>query len=51
MNRFIYGLIFSWVDLFDAIICALTLGIYNPCNAMTFAAWYARRNIRRSMTK
>ena len=47
MNRFIYGLVFSWIDLFDAVICFLTLGLYNPCLAMRYAAWYALRNIRR----
>lgn len=47
MKRFIYGLLFSWIDLFDAIICFLTLGTYNPCLAMQFAAWYALWNIKR----
>ena len=51
MNRFIYGLVFSWVDLFDAVICFLTLGLYNPCFAMNYAAWYAIRNIRKAKEK
>jgi hypothetical protein len=51
MNRFIYGLIFSWVDLFDAVVCVVCLGMYNPCNAMTFAAWYAKHEIARRIGK
>ena len=53
MNRFIYGLLFSWIDLFDSVVSVLTLGYYNPQLVMRFACWYALADIERwrKMTK
>lgn len=45
LDRFIYGLAFSWVNLGTAIIGFLTLGIYYPNWQMHLAKWYAFRQI------
>lgn len=45
LDRFIYGLVFSWVNLGTALVGFLTLGLYYPNWHMHFAKWYAFRQI------
>ncbi len=46
--KFLYGLAFSVVNLAEAVVILLSLGLYNPLWCMSFARWYAMRCIERS---
>ena len=44
---YIYGLCFSLINLLDAIILVLTIGLYDPNFVMSYASWYMSRTTRK----
>jgi uncharacterized membrane protein YjgN (DUF898 family) len=47
MNRRLYCFLFSWVDLAQAIIGVLTLGVWYPNWTLRFAGWYALHTFKK----
>jgi hypothetical protein len=47
MNRYVYSLVFSWVNLADAVVLFLSFGLYSTELTMQFAVWYSKRCIEK----